>query len=45
MSARVPILSNNCFSKNEKEINNFLLFKQWAKEKIKELSRATTFFL
>ena len=30
--------------KNEKEIGNFLLFKQWAKEKIMELSTASNFF-
>ena len=31
-------------SKNEKEIGNFLLFKQRANEKIKKLSTAANFF-
>ena len=34
ISVRGPILWNNGLSKNEKEIDNFLLFKQCAKEKI-----------
>ena len=39
-SVRGPILWNNCLSKNvkKKKIDNFLLFKQRAKEKIMELS-------
>ena len=40
--ARGPLLWNNC--KNEKEIDNILLFKQRAKEKIMELSTAANFF-
>ena len=44
ISARDPILWNNCLSKNEKEIDNFLLFKQRAKEKIMELRTAANFF-
>ena len=43
ISARVPILWNNCLSKNEKEIGNFLLLKQRVKEKIMELSTAANF--
>ena len=43
-SVRGPILWNNCFSKNKKEIDNFLLFKQRAKEKIMERSVAANFF-
>ena len=35
---------NNCLSKNEKEIDSFLLFKQRANEKIMELSSAANFF-
>ena len=42
--ARGPLLWNNCLSKEEKKINNFLLFRKWAKEKILELSTAATFF-
>ena len=42
--ARGPILWNNCLSKNEKEIDNFMLFKHRAKEKIMELSAAANFF-
>ena len=34
ISRRGPILHNNCFSKNKKEIKFFLLFKQRAKEKM-----------
>ena len=44
ISAKGPLLWNNCASKNEKEIDNFLLFKQRAKEKIMELSTAANFF-
>ena len=44
ISATGPILWNNCLSKNEKEIDNFLLFKQRAKEKIMELSTAGNFY-
>ena len=44
ISARGPLLWNNCLSKEEKEIDNFLLFKKRAKEKIMELSTATSFF-
>ena len=43
ISARGPLLQNNCLSKEEKEIDNFLLFKKRAKEKIMELSTATNF--
>ena len=42
--ARGPLLWNNCLSKEEKKIDNFLLFRKWAKEKILELSTAATFF-
>ena len=44
ISARDPLLWNNCLSKEEKEIDNFLLFKKRAKEKIMELSTAANFF-
>ena len=44
VSARGTIIWNNCLSKNEKEIDNFLLFKQRAKEKIMELSIAANSF-
>ena len=44
ISARGPLLWNNCLSKEEKEIDNFLLFKKRAKEKIMELSTAVNFF-
>ena len=44
ISARGPILRNNCLSKNEKEIDNFTLFQQRAKEKIMELTTAANFF-
>ena len=44
ISARGPLLWNSSLSKNEKEIDNFLLFKQRAKEKIMELSTAANFF-
>ena len=44
MSARGPLLWNNCLSKNEKEIDNFILFKKRAKEKIMELRTAANFF-
>ena len=44
ISARGPLLWNNCLSKEEKEIDNFLLFKKRAKEKIMELSTAANFF-
>ena len=44
ISARCPLLWNNCFSKEEKEVDNFLLFKQRAKEKIMKLSTAADFF-
>ena len=40
ISAGDPILWKDCLSKNEKEIENFLLFKQRAKEKVMELSTA-----
>ena len=43
-SARGPLLWNNCLSKEEKQIDNFLLFKKRAKEKIMELSAAANFF-
>ena len=33
ISARGLLLWNNCLSKEEKEIDNFLLFKKMAKEK------------
>ena len=42
--ARVSLLSNDCSSKEENEIDNFLLFKKRAKEKITELSIAANFF-
>ena len=44
ISARGPLLWNNCLSKEEKEIDNFLLFKKRAKEKTMELSAAANFF-
>ena len=44
ISPRGPILWNNCLSIKEKEIDNFLLFKQRAKEKIMKLSTAANFF-
>ena len=44
ISARVPLLWNNCLSKNKKEIDNFLFFKQAPKEKIMELSTSSNFF-
>ena len=44
ISARDPLLWNNCFPKKEKEIDNFLLFKKRAKEKIMELSTIANFF-
>ena len=44
ISARDPILWNNYLSKNEKKIDNFLLFKQTTKEKMMELSTAANFF-
>ena len=43
ISLREPILWNECLSKDEKEIDNFLLFKR-AKEKIMELSTVGNFF-
>ena len=33
ISARGPLLWNNCLSKEEKEIDNFLLFKKGLKKK------------
>ena len=33
ISARGPLLWNNCLSKEEKEIDNFLLFKKRLKKK------------
>ena len=44
ISARGPLLWNNCLSKEKKEIDNFLLFKKRAKEKIIKLSTAANFF-
>ena len=44
ISARGAIIRNYCLSKIEKQINNSLLFKQKAKEKIMELSTAANFF-
>ena len=44
ISARGPLLWNNCLSKEEKEIDNFLLFEKRAKEKIMELRTAANFF-
>ena len=44
ISARGPIIWNYCLSKNQKEIGNFLLSKQCAKEKIMELSTVVNFF-
>ena len=44
MSAIGHILYNNCLSENEKEIDNFLLFRQRSKEKKLELSTAANFF-
>ena len=43
-SIRGPLLWNNCLSKNEKGINNFLLFKNRAKEAIMDLSTAANLF-
>ena len=39
-----PFIWNNCLSKNEKEIDNFLMFKKRATEKIMELSTAAISF-
>ena len=44
ISTRGPLLWNNCLLKEEKEIDNFLLFKKRAKEKIMELNTAANFF-
>ena len=44
ISARGPVIWNNCLSKNEKEKEDFLLFKQRAKEKIMELSTVANLF-
>ena len=44
MSARDPLLWNNCLSKKENEVDNFLLLKKRPKEKIMELSAAANFF-
>ena len=44
ISARSPLCWNNCLSKEEKEIDNFLLFKKRAKGKIMELRTAANFF-
>ena len=44
ISARGSLLCNNCLSQNEKEIDNFFLFKKRAKEKIMELSTASNLF-
>ena len=44
ISARSPFLWINCLSKEEKEIDKFLLFKERTKEKIMELSTAAIFF-
>ena len=44
ISARGPLLWINCLSKEEKEIDKFLLFKERDKEKIMELSTAAIFF-
>ena len=44
ISARGRLLWSNCLSKEEKKIDNFLLFKKRAKEKIMELSTAANFF-
>ena len=44
ISARGPLLWNNCLSKEEKEIDNFLLFKKGTKEKIMELSTVPNSF-
>ena len=43
IQARSPILWNNCLSKSDKEIDDFLLFKQRAEEKIMELSTVNNF--
>ena len=43
ISARVLILWSSCLSKNEIEIDIFLLFKHRAKEKNVELSTAANF--
>ena len=43
-SARSSLLWKNCLSKEEKEVDNFLLFKKRAKEKIRELSTVANFF-
>ena len=44
ISARGSILWNNYLSKNEEEIDNFLPFKQSAKEKTMEVSTAANLF-
>ena len=44
ISARGPILWNNCLSKNEKRVDNVVLFKQRAKRGLMELSIAVNFF-
>ena len=44
ISARCLLNWNNCASKEEKEIDNFLLFKKRTKEKIMELSTAVILF-
>ena len=44
ISARGPLLWNNCLLKEEKVIDNFLLFKKRVKEKIMELGTAANFF-
>ena len=44
ISARGPLPWSNCLSKEEIEIDNFLPFKERAKEKIMELSTAASFF-
>ena len=44
ISARGPLLCSNCLSKNEKAIDDFLLFKKRAKEKIMELNKASNLF-
>ena len=47
ISARDPniILWNNCLKKTKKKLITFLLFRQWAKEKIMELTTASNFLL
>ena len=44
ISTRGPLIWINCLSKEEKEIDNSLLFKKRAKEKIMNLSTAANFF-